>query len=199
MKNQPNSARLRNLQPGGEVYSFRATCVDKQLVERFRQKAMPHLDEAYNLARWLSRDRHDAEDIVQEACLRALRAFEQFRGEDARAWMLTIVRNTCYTWLKRRRNLGAAVDAEADVQMIEADAIDPHARLSQNLEGEQLRAAIDELPLEFREVIILKDLQGLSYREIAEIVAVPIGTVMSRLSRGRKRLTDKLCAQKGDG
>jgi RNA polymerase sigma-70 factor (ECF subfamily) len=171
--------------------------VDPELVNRFRKQALCHLDEAYNLARWLARDRHDAEDIVQEACLRALRGFANFRGEDGRAWLLTIVRNTCYTWLKRKRNQGVAMDADADVETVESEGADPHSVLSRHIETEHLRAAIEELPLEFREVVILKDLQGLSYREIAEIVEVPIGTVMSRLSRGRRRLTDRLSVEKG--
>jgi len=171
--------------------------VDPELVNRFKKQALCHLDEAYNLARWLTRDPHDAQDIVQEACLRALRGFANFRGEDGRAWLLTIVRNTSYTWLKKRRNQDIAMDADADVESMQSNAADPHAILSRHIETEQLHAAIEELPLEFREVVVLKDLQGLSYREIAEIVSVPIGTVMSRLSRGRRRLTEKLSGQKG--
>lgn len=171
--------------------------MDQELVDRFRKQALAHLDEAYNLARWLTRDRHDAEDIVQEACLRALRGFTNFRGEDARAWLLTIVRNTCYTWMKRRRNQDVQMDADSDVESVESEGPDPHLLLSTSIDTERLRTAIEELPQEFREVVVLKDLQGLSYRQIAETVQVPIGTVMSRLSRGRRRLTDKLCAQKG--
>ena len=171
--------------------------MDPELVNRFRKQALCHLDEAYNLARWLTRDRHDAEDIVQEACLRALRGFENFRGDDGRAWLLTIVRNTCYTWMKRRRNQDVQMDADGDVETMQSDEPEPHVALSLSIETEQLRSAIEGLPREFREVIILKDLQGLSYRQIAEITQVPIGTVMSRLSRGRQRLTEKLCVQKG--
>jgi RNA polymerase sigma factor (sigma-70 family) len=171
--------------------------VDQELVDRFRKHALCHLDEAYNLARWLTRDRHDAEDIVQEACLRALRGFANFRGEDGRAWLLTIVRNTCYTWMKRRRNQDARMDADGDVGEMESDQPEPHLAMSRTIETERLRTAIEDLPAEFREVVILKDLQGLSYREIAEIVEVPIGTVMSRLSRGRQRLTNRLSVQKG--
>ncbi|HEX4056172.1 MAG TPA: sigma-70 family RNA polymerase sigma factor [Tepidisphaeraceae bacterium] len=171
--------------------------MDQELVNRFRQKVLTHLDEAYNLARWLTRDRHDAEDIVQEACLRALRGFGNFRGDDARAWLLTIVRNTCYTWLKRQRTRDTAVDVDTDVDTVESASADPFSVLSRNLQSEQLRAAVEDLPVEFREVIVLKDLQGMSYREIAKIVAVPIGTVMSRLARGRRRLAERLCAEKG--
>jgi len=171
--------------------------VDPQLVERFREKALCHMDEAYNLARWLTRDRHDAEDIVQEACLRALKGFGNFRGDDARAWLLTIVRNTCYTWLKRQRGRNDVMETDVDVDAVESAGADPFTVLSKNIQAEQLRAAVEELPVEFREVVMLKDLQGLSYREIAEVVSVPIGTVMSRLARGRRRLADKLCAQKG--
>lgn len=171
--------------------------MDPELVNRFRKQALCHLDEAYNLARWLTRDRHDAEDIVQEACLRALRGFGNFRGEDGRAWLLTIVRNTCYTWMKRRRNQDARMDADGDVEAMQSEEPEPHSVLSLTIETDRLRSAIEELPGEFREVVVLKDLQGLSYREIAEIVEVPIGTVMSRLSRGRQRLADKLSVQKG--
>jgi RNA polymerase sigma factor (sigma-70 family) len=171
--------------------------VDQELVERFQKQALGHLDEAYNLARWLTRDRHEAEDIVQEACLRALRGFANFRGEDGRAWLLTIVRNTCYTWMKRRRNQDIQMDADGDVEAVESDGPDPHLVMSVHIDTERLRSAIEELPPDFREVVVLKDLQGMSYRQIAEIVQVPIGTVMSRLSRGRRRLTDRLCGQKG--
>lgn len=171
--------------------------MDPELVKRFRQKALSHLDEAYNLARWLTRDQHDAEDIVQEAVLRALRGFENFRGDDARAWLLTIVRNTCYTWLKRERNHETSIDADTDVDTVETDNADPFSVLARNIQTEQLRVAVEELPPEFREVIVLKDLQGLTYREIAKIVSVPIGTVMSRLARGRRRLADRLCTEKG--
>jgi RNA polymerase sigma factor (sigma-70 family) len=171
--------------------------VDPELVDRFRKTALCHLDEAYNLARWLTRDRHDAEDIVQEACLRALRGFGNFRGEDGRAWLLTIVRNTCYTWMKRRRNQDAQMDADGDVETRESEEPEPHLAVSLMIETEQLRSAIEELPPEFREVVVLKDLQGLSYRQIAQIVEIPIGTVMSRLSRGRQRLTHRLSVQKG--
>jgi RNA polymerase sigma-70 factor (ECF subfamily) len=171
--------------------------VDPELVNRFRKQALCHLDEAYNLARWLTKNRHDAEDIVQEASLRALRGFANFRGQDGRAWLLTIVRNTCYTWMKQRRNQDVHMDAGGDVETMQSDQPDPHLALSLTIETEQLRGAIEELPPEFREVVVLKDLQGLSYRQIAEIIEVPIGTVMSRLSRGRQRLTEKLCVQKG--
>jgi len=173
--------------------------LDQELVNRFRQQALRHLDEAYNLARWLTRNSHDAEDVVQEACLRALRGFAQFRGEDARAWLLTIVRNTCYTWLKRHKSHVALLDADADIDTVESSAGDPLAAISRRLESEELRAAMEELPVEFREVIVLKDLQGLSYQEISRIIAAPLGTVMSRLSRGRRRLAQRLCAEKGAG
>ena len=171
--------------------------MDPELVKRFQKQALSHMDEAYNLARWLTRDRHDAEDIVQEACLRALRGFANFRGEDGRAWLLTIVRNTCYTFLKRRRSQYVAMDADADIESVESEHIDPQSVMTRTIDTEQLRAAIEELPLEFREVIVLKDLQGHSYREIAEIVSIPIGTVMSRLSRGRRRLSERLCGPEG--
>jgi len=149
---------------------------------------MPHLDAAYNLARWLMRNEDDAQDMVQEAYLRALRFFGGFHGTDARAWLLTIVRNTCYTWLKRNRSMELSGDFEEAVLTIESDEPDPEASHMLQVRAQLVNEAIEKLPIEFREVVILRELEELSYKEIAEITGIPIGTVMSRLSRARKRL-----------
>ena len=154
----------------------------------FEEAVMPHLDAAYNLARWLMRNEYDAQDMVQEAYLRALRFFGGFHGDDARAWLLTIVRNTCYTWLKRNKTTELSGDFEEVVLTMESDEPDPEASHVLKVEKQLVNEAIEKLPLEFREVVILRELEELSYKEIATITGIPIGTVMSRLSRARKRL-----------
>lgn len=154
----------------------------------FEEAVMPHLDAAYNLARWLTRNEADAQDMVQEAYLRALRFFGGFHGTDARAWLLTIVRNTCYTWLKRSRSVELSGDFEEVVLTKESDEPDPETSHVLKVQAQLVNEAIDKLPIEFREVVILRELEELSYKEIAAITGIPIGTVMSRLSRARKRL-----------
>ena len=157
-------------------------------LERFDESVLPHLDAAYNLARHLLRDPHEAEDAVQEAFLRALRHFGGFRGVDGRAWLLRIVRNTCFTLLRRRRSAGEAVEFEEDIQAVEDDVSRPEADLARTIAAERVREGLALLPAEYREAIVLRELEGLSYKEIAQIAGVPIGTVMSRLARGRRRL-----------
>jgi RNA polymerase sigma-70 factor (ECF subfamily) len=154
----------------------------------FEEAVMPHLDAAYNLARWLMRNEDDAQDMVQEAYLRALRFFGGFHGTDAKAWLLTIVRNTCYMSLKRNKSAELLADFEEVVLTKEADEPDPEAMHLLKVRAQLVNEAIEKLPIEFREVVILRELEELSYKEIAEITAIPIGTVMSRLSRARKRL-----------
>ncbi len=153
----------------------------------FDETVLPHLDAAFNYARWLTRNPVDAEDVVQDACVRAMRFFSTLRGEDARGWLLTIVRNTWYSRVSRRP---AAEAASLDRVPSDPpdDALDPEERLLQQHTVALVRAALDELPADFREVIVLREIEGLSYKEIAAVVRVPIGTVMSRLARGRERL-----------
>lgn len=165
---------------------------DTGKLARFEQAVVPHLDAAYNLARWLMRNEHDAQDMVQEACLRAFTFFHSFQGEDGRAWLLAIVRNTCYTSLRknRARELDTAFDEQ--IHSAEADAASPEALLLQKAGRELLQALLEQLPVEFREVFILRELEGMSYKQISAIADLPIGTVMSRLARARKRLEQQL-------
>jgi RNA polymerase sigma-70 factor (ECF subfamily) len=158
----------------------------------FDRTFIPHMDAAYNLARWLVRDDHDAQDVVQEAYLRVLRFAPGFRGGDPRPWILAIVRNTAFTWL--RRNRGSDPPAQFDEEEhggsspehgLESDAV-------RNADATMIRTALEELAAEFREVIVMRDIEGLSYKEIASAVDVPIGTVMSRLARARAKLARSL-------
>jgi len=159
---------------------------------QFEQIVMPHLDAAYNLARWLTGNHHDAEDIVQEACVRALRFAGGFRGGNSRSWVLAIVRNMTYTWLKKNRPEAIVSMDNEDL----AEIADPRAPATDQIDAGFLRAALGELPVEFREAIVLRDIEGLSYKEIAEVANVPIGTVMSRLARARRQLQN-YSGQKG--
>lgn len=165
----------------------------EEKARRFEEAALPHLDAAHNLALWLTRNDQDARDVVQEAYVRALRFFDGFRGGDARCWLLTIVRRTAYTWLGRQR--GAAAPVALDEMAYEAPESalgQPEARLAAKLDRESVRAAIDRLPPEFREALILRELEDLSYKEIAAVTQAPIGTVMSRLARARALLRQAL-------
>jgi RNA polymerase sigma factor (sigma-70 family) len=161
---------------------------------RFARVVLPHLGDAYSLARWITGNRADAEDVVQDASLRAFLAIGSVADGNARPWMLTIVRNTAYTWL--RKNRPSAVLAVEDLEDIEAanakpgdpDSETPETALIARADAASLQAAIMALPTAYRETVILRDVQGLSYREIGEVTGVPIGTVMSRLARGRSRV-----------
>jgi RNA polymerase sigma factor (sigma-70 family) len=160
--------------------------------ERFEQALLPHLDAAYNLARWLTRNDHDAEDLVQVAYLRALKSFGGFHGANSRAWLLTIVRNACYTWLEQKRVRGPATAFDEEIHGVEADAMDPEKLLLREEDKQSVRRAVEELPLELREVVALREVEGLSYKEIAAVAGIPMGTVMSRLARARERLHKRL-------
>ena len=159
---------------------------------RFEQAFLCHLDAAFNLARWLTRNAQDAEDLVQEAYMRAFEHYDSFRGESARAWLLAIVRNACYSHL-RRAVPPADVDAfDERLHTPESKAADPEALALKESDGKRLAQALEELPEEFREVVVLRELEEMSYKEIAAVLNVPIGTVMSRLNRGRDRLRASL-------
>ena len=154
----------------------------------------PHTDAAYNLARWLTRNEHDAEDVVQEAMLRAFTFFDGFRGGDARSWVLKIVRNTCFTWLQTNRPgaiTGMAMDELEDSLpplVWSGSADDPETLALRRVTAVQINDAISAIPARFREVVVLRDMEGLSYKEIATVIEAPIGTVMSRLARARSEL-----------
>lgn len=153
---------------------------------RFEQLVLPHLDAGVNLARWLVRNREDAEDVAQEAMLRAYRFFAGFRGGDARAWFLQIVRNACYSWLEKKRPMDLIT--EFDEEIHQRPAPTPEAIAAQSDERQQLMNALETLPPRSREVLVLRELEECSYKEIAEITGIPMGTVMSTLSRARERL-----------
>jgi len=158
----------------------------------FEATVLPHLDAAYNLARWLLHNKADAEDVAQEAVLRAFRFFGSFRGGDGRPWLLTIVRNTCYSYLQKNRSHELSLSIEDELFDVQSQDPSPEARLIQIDSSEILMKALEQLPVETREIIVLRELEEMSYKEIAEIAGVPIGTVMSRLARGRKRLQELL-------
>jgi RNA polymerase sigma-70 factor (ECF subfamily) len=163
--------------------------------QRFAARVLPHLDAAYNLARWLVRDGHDAEDVVQDAMLRALRHFDGLRGADARPWLLAIVRNAAWTWLGARRPADLVeLDEDALDAALAAGApdLDPESLAIRRTERQAVDAAIAALPIAFRETLILRELEELGYREIAQVLDVPIGTVMSRLARARTLLARAL-------
>ena len=169
----------------------------------FEQLVLPHLDAAYNLARWLVRHDQDAQDLVQEATLRAYRFFDNFEGSDARAWLLTIVRNCCYSWMRQQRVKEVTTEFSEELHSTNLDgessanvasaAGNPETLVIQAKETQRIRMAIENLALEFREVVVLRDIEGLSYKEIAEVAGVPMGTVMSRIARGRQQLQQQLC------
>jgi RNA polymerase sigma-70 factor (ECF subfamily) len=160
---------------------------------KFEQATLPHLDAAYNLARWLTRDEHAAEDVVQEAYVRAARYFASFRGGDGRAWLLGVVRRVSYDWLAKRR-AQAAVVFNKDFHDHADESTNPAFLAIRKCEQELVRMALEELPAPLREVIVLRELEGLSYQEIAAVTEIPIGTVMSRLSRGRHQLHGRLAS-----
>jgi RNA polymerase sigma factor (sigma-70 family) len=154
----------------------------------FEETVLPHLDAAFNYARWLTRNDAEAEDVVQDACVRAMRFLASLRDDDARAWLFAIVRNTWYSRVSRRSSGTEATLLDGARDQRPDDALDPEERLLQQDTVARVRAALEQLPVDFREVIVLREIEGLSYKEIAAVVRAPIGTVMSRLARARERL-----------
>jgi RNA polymerase sigma-70 factor (ECF subfamily) len=166
--------------------------------ERFEQAVLPHLDAAYNLARWLTRNEQDAQDVTQEAFLRAFRFFEGYQGGNMRAWLLTIVRNTCYTWLHQNRPPDSAEVFDEEIHSVEiSGSANPEIQVLANADKATVHRALEELPRIFREVLVLRELEGMSYKEIADVACVSLGTVMSRLARARTRLRQSLGATLG--
>jgi RNA polymerase sigma-70 factor (ECF subfamily) len=172
---------------------------EKTMPRSFEEVVLPHLDAAFNYARWLTKNDADAEDVVQDAYVRALRFFSSLRGEDARGWLLTIVRNTWYGRFPRRVEGAVTTVADGDANEVVDTSLGPEAQAIQQQTVEHVRRALETLPTDFREVLVLRELEGFSYKEIAAIVGVPIGTVMSRLARGRERLAGALSASDMSG
>ena len=161
-------------------------------LDRYEQEVIQHLDAAYNLARWLTRSNQDAEDVVQESCLRACKYFNGYNGGNIRSWLLTIVRNTTYTWLQQNRVHDNNTVSDEELSNFESPTVSPETAMIQNIDKETISNALAALPTEYREILVLRELEGLSYKEISDIADLPVGTVMSRLSRARKRLQQYL-------
>ena len=161
----------------------------------FENAVLPHLDAAFNLARWLTRNDHDAEDVTQEAFVRAFRYFDRLKGPEARPWLLGIVRNTCYSWLEKNRPAEVVPVDDFDAVLAssaQGTSPSPEVILLQSANRKLVNQALEELPVAFREVIVMREIEDMSYKEIAAIVSIPIGTVMSRLSRGREMLKQSI-------
>ena len=158
----------------------------------FEEAMLPHMDAAHNLAKWLLRNEQDAQDVVQEAYLRAFRSFDGFRGSNGRAWLLTIVRNTSYTLLKKNRAIDLTTTFDEEIHAPGDESFSPATLLERSEDAALVKEALDELPVEFREILVLRHLEDLSYKEIAEIAQLAPGTVMSRLARARARLKECL-------
>src|SRR6267378_2486580 len=161
----------------------------------FEAMMLPHLDAAYNLAKWLLRNEQDAQDVVQEAYLRAFKSFSGFHGSNGRAWLLTIVRNTSYTLLKKNRVVDFTTPFDEEIHVTGHESASPSTILEHSEDADLIKEAMDELPAEFREILVLRHQEGLSYKEIADIVQIPPGTVMSRLARARAKLKEYLAAR----
>ena len=170
---------------------------ERNTLPLFEQTILPHLDAAYNMARWIMGDDQDAEDMVQEAYLRAYQYFDGFQGGNSRSWLLTIVRNTCYTWLRQNRAQKLSVELDEEIADDEPQSANPEILAQIRANSHSIRAALGKLPVEFRELIVLREIEGLSYKEIAGVAGIPIGTVMSRLARARQHL--KRCLVNGPG
>lgn len=163
----------------------------------FETMMLPHLDAAHNLARWLLRNEQDAQDVVQEAYLRAFKSFGGFHGSNGRAWLLTIVRNTSYTLLKKNKAVDLTTTFDEQLHASGQESVSPETILERSEDAALIREAMDELPAEFREILTLRHQEGLSYKEIAEIAQIPPGTVMSRLARARAKLREYLATRIG--
>lgn len=168
--------------------------ISPNIQSSFEEVILPHLDSAYNLARWLTRNEHDAEDVVQEACLRAFRYFPTFNGDRAKGWLLTVVRNSCYNWMDATRPTKNSVEFDENIFTPTHREPDAERVLLQNDDAASVRKALATLSPTFREVLVLREIEDLSYKEIAAITGMPMGTVMSTLSRARHRLREAVIA-----
>ena len=197
------ASETQDFEPDSKVVKFvvvkerEESRAKKEDLMSFEALMLPHLDAAHNLAKWLLRDEHDAQDVVQEAFLRAFRSFSGFHGSDGRAWLLRIVRNTSYTLLKKNRVADLTTPFDEEIHASGHESVSPATILEQSEDVELIRGAMEELPAEFREILALRHQEGLSYKEIADIAQIPPGTVMSRLARARARLKECLAARIG--
>ena len=194
----------KDLEPGAKVVKFavfqgneRQDAAQEHELASFEAMMLPHMDAAHNLARWLLRNEQDAQDVVQEAYLRAFKSFSGFHGSNGRAWLLTIVRNTSYTLLKKNRAVHLTTSFDEEIHAVGHESVSPATILEHAEDAELIKNAMDELPAEFREILTLRHQEGLSYNEIGEILKIPVGTVMSRLARARGKLKEYLAAQIG--
>ena len=196
------ASKIEDLESSAKVVKF--TVLKKQQgqdvaqedqLASFEETMLPHMDAAHNLAKWLLRNEQDAQDVVQEAYLRAFRAFGGFRGTNGRAWLLTIVRNTSYTLLKKNHAVDLTTAFDEEIHALGDEAISPAQILEHSEDAELITDAMNELPVEFREILTLRHQEGLSYKEIGEIAKIPTGTVMSRLARARAKLKECLTAR----
>src|SRR5438552_3383234 len=167
----------------------------KEELMSFEAAMLPHLDAAHNLARWLLRNEQDAQDVVQEAYLRAFRSFSGFHGTNGRAWLLTIVRNTSYTLLKKNRAVDFTTPFDEEIHATGHESVSPATILEHAEDAELIKEAMDALPAEFREILVLRHQEGLSYKELGDIAQIPLGTVMSRLARARDKLKEYLAVR----
>ena len=202
--NAEHGSQLEDFEAGAKIVKFTVLKKreeqdpsSKEELISFEEAMLPHLDAAHNLAKWLLRNEEDAKDVVQEAYLRAFRSFGGFRGSNGRAWLLTIVRNTSYTLLKKNRVVDFTTTFDEEIHVSGDESVSPATILERSENAELVREAMDDLPAEFREILALRHLEGLSYKEIADIVQIPPGTVMSRLSRARAKLKECLAAHIG--
>jgi RNA polymerase sigma-70 factor (ECF subfamily) len=202
--NAEHASQLEDFEAGAKIVKFAVLKKSeeqdqpsKEELISFEEAMLPHLDAAHNLAKWLLRNEEDAQDVVQEAYLRAFKSFAGFHGSNGRAWLLTIVRNTSYTLLKKNRVVDFSTTFDEEIHASSHEYVSPATILEHSEDAELIKEAMDQLPAEFREILTLRHQEGLSYKEIADIVQIPPGTVMSRLSRARAKLKECLAAHIG--
>ena len=184
-------------EPGMQEVVTQSSIMPPTKLELFEEIILPHLNSAYNLARWLTRNEHDAQDVVQEAYLRAFRFFDGYHGGEPKAWLLAVVRDTCHTWRRRERRDVTKVLFDEAAHTPNVDTPNAEERLVEATKMNTLRHCIETLPVEFREVLVMRELEEMSYQQVAEVANLPVGTVMSRLSRARKRLEECAGRRKG--
>jgi RNA polymerase sigma-70 factor (ECF subfamily) len=188
---EPRPKSLTNLEERRQCQQVSNSEINQQRkLQLFEECILPHLNAAYNLARWITRNEHDAQDIVQESYLRAFRFFDGYRGGDGKSWLMAVVRNTCSTWRRRESRDSSNEPFDEKAHSSNRQMQNQEEKLVDSSKMSVLRNCIEMLPLEFREVIVMRELEEMSYREISEVASLPVGTVMSRLSRARKRLEE---------